>query len=251
VLIDWLTVVAQVVNFLILVGLMRRFLYGPLLHAIDAREERTAGKLAEADRKNQEADSKAAQIAVQMEDLEKRRLQMMEEAQREADRERTELVAKAREDADVMESRWREELHREQSVFFDEVRRDASVEVLSIARRALEDLASADLERCAAETFLKKLTSVPAGELRELCAGGVTVASTNALPVELQTRLQQAIERQVGVPVGVHIEVRFERAPEMAWGIELRGEGRRIGWTPESYFASLGEKLKGLVNAQG
>jgi len=247
VLIDWLTVVAQVVNFLILVGLMRRFLYGPLLHAIDAREERTAGKLAEAERKNQEADAKAARIAAQMEDLEHRRLQMMEEAHREADRERTELVAKAREDADAMETRWRDEVRREQTVFFDEIRREASTEVLSIAKRALEDLAGADIERCAAETFLRKLGSVPAAELQGLCAGGLTVVSANPLPAEVQTRVRQAIERQAGAPV----EVRFERAPGMAWGIELRGEGRRIGWTPETYFSSLGEKLKGVVNAQG
>jgi len=37
-LIDWFTVVAQVINFLILVWLMKRFLYKPILNAIAARE---------------------------------------------------------------------------------------------------------------------------------------------------------------------------------------------------------------------
>ena len=41
-LIDWFTVAAQALNFLILVWLMKRFLYKPILHAIDAREERIA-----------------------------------------------------------------------------------------------------------------------------------------------------------------------------------------------------------------
>jgi F-type H+-transporting ATPase subunit b len=36
-LIDWFTVGAQVLNFLILVWLLKRFLYGPILDAIDAR----------------------------------------------------------------------------------------------------------------------------------------------------------------------------------------------------------------------
>ena len=37
-LIDWFTVGAQALNFLILVWLMKRFLYQPILHAIDERE---------------------------------------------------------------------------------------------------------------------------------------------------------------------------------------------------------------------
>jgi F-type H+-transporting ATPase subunit b len=50
-LIDWFTVGAQVLNFLILVWLMKRFLYKPILHAIDAREKRIAAELADADTK--------------------------------------------------------------------------------------------------------------------------------------------------------------------------------------------------------
>jgi hypothetical protein len=48
-LIDWFTVGAQIVNFLILVWLLKRFLYKPILDAIDAREKRIAAELADAD----------------------------------------------------------------------------------------------------------------------------------------------------------------------------------------------------------
>ena len=54
-LIDWFTVIAQVVNFLILVWLLKRFLYRPILNAIDAREKRIAAKIADADAKEAEA----------------------------------------------------------------------------------------------------------------------------------------------------------------------------------------------------
>jgi F-type H+-transporting ATPase subunit b len=38
-LIDWFTVAAQAINFLILVWLLKRFLYKPVLNAVDAREK--------------------------------------------------------------------------------------------------------------------------------------------------------------------------------------------------------------------
>ena len=47
-LIDWFTVGAQVVNFLVLVWLLKRFLYKPVLQAIDAREKQVASQLAKA-----------------------------------------------------------------------------------------------------------------------------------------------------------------------------------------------------------
>ena len=49
-LIDWFTVGAQALNFIILVWLMKRFLYKPILDAIDAREKQIAAELADADR---------------------------------------------------------------------------------------------------------------------------------------------------------------------------------------------------------
>ena len=54
-LIDWFTVGAQVLNFLILVWLLKHFLYKPILNAIDAREKRIASELADADAKKTEA----------------------------------------------------------------------------------------------------------------------------------------------------------------------------------------------------
>ena len=54
-LIDWFTVIAEIVNFLVLVALLKHFLFGRLVAAIDAREERIAARLREAEQKNQDA----------------------------------------------------------------------------------------------------------------------------------------------------------------------------------------------------
>ena len=54
-LIDWFTVVAQAINFLILVWLLKRYLFKPILHAIDQREKGIATQLAQAEAKKAEA----------------------------------------------------------------------------------------------------------------------------------------------------------------------------------------------------
>jgi len=47
VLFDWFTVLAQIANFLILMWLLKRFSYKPVLDTIDAREKRIADLLKE------------------------------------------------------------------------------------------------------------------------------------------------------------------------------------------------------------
>ena len=73
-LIDWFTVGAQAVNFVILVWLMKRFLYKPILHAIDARENRIAAELAEADAKKAEAQSERDEFQAKNEELDRQRV---------------------------------------------------------------------------------------------------------------------------------------------------------------------------------
>ena len=54
-LIDWFTVISQIINFLILIFLLKRFLYRPILKAIDAREERITNELQAAELQKSEA----------------------------------------------------------------------------------------------------------------------------------------------------------------------------------------------------
>ena len=64
-LIDWFTVVAQVVNFLILVWLLKRFLYKPILDAIDAREKRIAKESGGCRCKNGRSPERARRVPAQ------------------------------------------------------------------------------------------------------------------------------------------------------------------------------------------
>jgi F-type H+-transporting ATPase subunit b len=242
-LIDWFTVGAQIVNFLVLVALMKHFLYGPLLRAIDAREARIAAQLAEADQRNQQAELAAEQAQKQIEELEIRRAQIIADARIEADRQRNDLVQAARDSVRALEAKWRGDLRLEQTAFFNEVRSAASAEMFSITRRALADLAGADIERCVVQVFLQKLRTFDLCDLKKLSGGGLTVVSATELSAELRRQVQETIETRIGSPVTLV----FEKAPEMAWGIELRGDGQRIGWTPDGYMDSLEEKMKSAL----
>ena len=246
-LIDWFTLAAQIVNFLVLVWLLQRFLWVKLVRAIDDRESHVAARLADAGQKDKQANQRLGELDTRAGDLERERREVLASAQHEADELRLEMMQRARDEVRRKETAWREDLEREKGAFLDELRKQMAVEVLAVVRRTLGDLACADLQHCATEVFLEKLRATDQSTIRDLAAGGrITVMSAESLSEETQSGINAVLAERLGSPV--HLD--FARSPSMTWGIELRGDGQSIGWTPESYLQSLDDGLRKALEAR-
>src|SRR5665811_2539985 len=92
-LIDWFTIGAQALNFLILVWLLKHFLYKPILNAIDAREKRIAKELADADAKKAEAQKEHDEFQHKNEEFDQQRAALLSKAKEDAQAERQRPVS--------------------------------------------------------------------------------------------------------------------------------------------------------------
>ena len=100
--INWFTIIAQAINFLILVWLLKRFLYKPILHAIDEREKGIATQLAEAKAKQAEAQKERDDFQHKNADFDQERAALLKKATSEAGGERQRLLDEARKDAESL-----------------------------------------------------------------------------------------------------------------------------------------------------
>jgi len=89
--IDWFTVGAQLLNFLVLVWLLMRYLYKPVLDAIDAREQRIAAELATAQKLQAQAQVERDSLLQKNDDFDRERNTHMQAARSEATAERSRL----------------------------------------------------------------------------------------------------------------------------------------------------------------
>src|ERR1700685_3195890 len=112
--IDWFTVVAQAVNFLILVWLLKRFLYKPILHAIDEREKGIAAQLSQAEAQKAEAEKVRDDFQHKNEAFEQERAALLKHAADEANAERQRLLDEARKEADALRAKRQDALRNEQ-----------------------------------------------------------------------------------------------------------------------------------------
>jgi F-type H+-transporting ATPase subunit b len=246
--IDWFTVSAQVVNFLILVWLLKRFLYKPILDAIDAREVRIAAELAGADAKRAEAQKERDEFRQKNEAFEEQRASLIAKAKGEVNVERQRLLDEARTAADAMSAQRRDVLNREQKSLNDEIIHRTREEVFSVARKTLADLAGASLEDRMCEVFILRLRALD-GKAMARFAKGLT-ASGPALvrsAFELQSGQQYAIRSALAETFVVEVDVRFEIAPDVISGIELTANGHKVAWSIADYLGSLSKSVDELL----
>ncbi|MDD5204192.1 MAG: hypothetical protein PHS17_02155 [Desulfobacterales bacterium] len=156
-LIDWFTVVAQIINFLILVALLKRFLYGPIIKAMDEREERIRSRLREAEQREEESRREAERYRSRTEELEHKRKEILAAAEKDAEEKKRSLIHVAKAGADELQRQWRESIMSQRDEFLRELKKLASRGVYSTTRRVLRDLADADLQERITEVFLRRL----------------------------------------------------------------------------------------------
>lgn len=238
-LIDGLTVAAQIVNFLLLVWLLKRFLYRRILDTIDAREQRIAASLGEAATREQAAGEQLAACEARLRDFDERRAAMLAEARLEAEKIATEMTEQARQQVQALAAQWRQELDRERATLLDDFRRRIAAEVVQLTRRTLEDLTCLDLQECAVLAFLDKIRTIDEDARRSLAHGDLLIRAAFDVPEETRLRIRQALEDHLHAPP----RLRFEHVPGLGLGLELRGDGWRIGWNSESYLESLQQDL--------
>ncbi len=249
-LLDWFTIGAQALNFLILVWLMKRFLYKPILNAIDAREKLIAKELADADAKKSEAQKERDEFQKKNEEFDQQRAALLTKATDEAKTERLRLLEEARKAADALSAKRQESLVNDARNLNQAISRLTQKEVFAITRKALTDLATTSLEERMGEVFDRRLRELN-GQAKNMLGEALKKNSEPALirsTFDLPEAQRAAIQNALNETFSAEIHIRFETSPDLVSGIELIANGQKVGWSIADYLASLekgvGELLK-------
>lgn len=249
--IDWFTVAAQILNFLVLIWILKRFLYQPVLRVIGERQASVQKSLSDAAALREQATAELANLESERDTLRQERDAALREARSEANAERQRLTEEARAEFEAARKRWRNALDREQAEFQRELSEKAHTEVIAIADKLLRDLADTDLQERILEKFLGMM-----GHLDEESKNALQEAATETgaaivrSAFELPPDRREAIATATRAILGESAQVEFETKPTLGCGIELNVDGRKIAWTLDDYLRSLDTWVRELVARQ-
>ena len=240
-LIDWFTVGAQVLNFLILVWLMKRFLYQPVLNAIDAREKRISDQIADASAKQAQADAEKAEFQGKNTAFEQQRAAMLSKATSDAQTEAKRLMETAVQVADALSAKRAAALAAQALKINQALANKAGQEVFAISKKLLSDLASQDLEAHIVEVFVTRVHAL-SGTAKAALGDAFKAGSDSAVvrsAFELTSAQCGLIQSAFDDVFQATIPLRFERAPESVCGIALSIAGQKLEWSISQYLHEL------------
>jgi F-type H+-transporting ATPase subunit b len=243
--IDWFTVIAQMVNFIVLVGLLWHFLYKPILKAIDEREKKIAAQLADAEAKKTEATKEQEDFKQKNEKFDQEKKDLMAKAEAAAETEHQKLLEQARTDATALKTKLDEAQKEAQDTLNHEIMQKTRNEVFAITRKALADLASVSLEEQSGNMFIKRLNELSEDEKKKFrdafqCnKNPVLMRSAFDLPAKQQAEIKDAVNKILGADT----PFQYKTSPELISGIELTANGYKLAWSISEYINSLEKSL--------
>lgn len=251
-LVDWFTVGAQVINFLVLVWLLKRYLYQPILSAIDQREKAIAAKMADADAKVAQADRERDEFQHKNEEIERHRAGLLAKARDEVSTEQARLLEESRQEVDALTSRRREMLRSEAHHLNQAISRRMRQEVFAIARKALAGLATTSLEERLGEVFTRRLRELDGNSKSEL-GQALKSARSPALvysALDLPDDQRVAIQTALNETFSAEVPVRFLTSPDLICGISLVANGQKVSWNVDDYLETLEADVEALINGE-
>jgi len=244
-LVDWVTVAAELVNFLVLVALLRYFLYGRVIRTVDEREAEIQSRLEDAERKTGEAARSAEEQDQRERAWEEEREERLVRAKEEAMERKSELVDEAREEVEDLRRRWHEALESDKSSFLRDLREGVGRRAYEIAREAVSDFADEELEGHVLRVFRERLRELNSERRQALkraieeSEGKPRVVSAFEMGESARDGLARDLREVFGFELDLEFE--FETSPGVLCGIELVTDGHKVGFSLGSYMNRLEE----------
>lgn len=253
--VDGFTFVAQIINFLILLYLLYRFLYGPILEVMEAREQKISKRLSDAQETKSSAEQLETEYRQKLENLEDQRQEKLAEMEEEIAGKRRQKLEQVRGDIEERRQEWQAALLRSKSEFIRDLRQQIGAELSQALRKALQDLANIELEEHIRNVFMQKLEQVEAQEkqrVRNLLAETdqpIYLLTAHQVDPSGEEQLKTAVRESL-LDHQLEHPITIEQAPELINGIELEVKSYRLAWSLQSYVDQLEENLDRYLRAR-
>jgi len=243
--INWFTLIAQIINFLVLMWLLKRYLYKPILKAIDERENKIVAQLKDAEAKKAEAEKERDEFNKKNETFDRQKKELMQKAILESNVEGQKLKEQARNEANTLKAKLEKNVQDSQENRNREIAQKIEQEVVAVARKTLGELSSVSLEEQTVNTFIKKIDALKEDEkekfISTLTSGKNPILVQSAF--KLSTTQQNEIQQSVNAVLAKESQFQFKIEPELISGIELAANGYKLSWSISEYINSLEKSM--------
>ncbi len=241
--IDWFTTGAQIINFLILIWLLKKLLFKPIIGAMESREQGLANRLQQAETKMAEAQSLKNQYGDNIQQLNREKDQILTQTKQQATAEKAQVLQRLNEEGQQKKTQFDAEIHKQQQDLAPLMSRTIAEKSLLLSRKTLARLADKSLEKQIIEHFLQHLSRLPDKEQASFKQAlqkekSATMITAFKMDIQSQKKIQTWFDN-----FQPESKLVFEQQDYLLSGIALEADGRSWEWNIDRYLTELGTEL--------
>jgi len=238
-LIDWFTIVAQIANFLLLIWLLKRFLYKPILNAIDKREKHISEQLSLAESKKSDASKELEVYTNKNISFDNEKAVLFRKSSEQADLESKKIIENAKSTAQAIVSKQELMLNNELVQFYKNNEINIATQIFTIARKTILDIADTNLEQLIIDKLINSVSSMSEAD-KSKALQYLDKSKDNAIihtAFTISSELRGGIEQCLSKTFSKTINVSYAIIPQIICGIEIVIDGYKLSWCADDYLS--------------
>jgi len=242
---DWITVLAQLVNFLMLVWLLNRFLFRPVLAVMASRENLIDEQLQEASLQIRQADSVRQKYQTEINALEAEKDAILSAAVTQAEADERKLMDNAREKINKRRNTWLDSLEIEKQELANVFKQSIATTVSTISENLLRRISNRGLNDQMVDSFIDQLNTLDSSTKDRIRANQQIITIVSAEPVNSRSRriLTKALQEQFDYEQDINYQI----DQQLIAGLRLHVDGFGLDWNLSNMLESLEDELAFVI----
>lgn len=199
--INWFEILAQIINFFIILFILQKLLYKPVMAAMETRQERILKSQIEADEEMARAKELMDEYSAKIADIDQEKREILDEARKEAEEKREDLLEDYRLEAKTKRKAYLKEVEDEKDNFMESLAKRLGENAVKIASHILSTISSKELEDEVFKSFERDLKG-----LRESISDDrlledqrhISLSSAREMTQDEKNKVEEILRDQIG-----------------------------------------------------
>lgn len=244
--ISWFEIIAQMINFFILLFLLQKLLYKPVIQVMDDRQQRLRNNQKKSEENMKKANELIETYNNNLAELEKEKGRQLEMAKQQAQEKKEELLASYKEEAEQKRSDYIKEVEEEQQRFTHELGAVLGHNAVKIAGHILGSFSEEKLSEKVFDSFIKKVEEIDEDTLKEDMESKderIILISSE----ELSEQQKETLEKVLKAKVGTYKEIAYEIDEALVQGYELKLETVTVHTNVRKYLEEAEKNVQEII----
>jgi F-type H+-transporting ATPase subunit b len=249
--IDLVTLIAQIINLVVLIWLMKRFLYQPILKMVSERQAFIDAEIKRAHQARQEALLQEAQYSKRVADFDAKRSEMMAEARKEVENFKQKLLAESKQAISYSRKNWQVELEQEKQSFDAGLQASIVKNFKLFASDALKDMAGVELTSLVLEKFKEKMQKMSKSAHKQMSEnilknGKIVISTDSKLDTNTKSELKAFLTDLFDLQTSVKFD--FKEDENLICGIQIQVGEHQTSWNLKNYLEAFEDNMDAAFN---